>query len=492
MAFNGLSSTHQRLTLLLLLAIVLAIALHAPAQEVGAIRVSGATLEGEYWGALYTLKTCTDCTSALDHEPDGPVIEATLLRIYRADSNTGTITVEAVLRALAEFRTQLGEQILQRINVVHPFETALCAEDSGPPSQELRAAVSFEWEPGLCEVVVPVNITMGANTWGSTLLWENGIAVTPTIQVRIIILPPEPNLMLNPSHEADGIAGPLLVLRDSAGLSFTLRGCGVSPILKLGTVRLDGTELIESPYPEESPFGPVAAPGHFITQRLQPTGEPLIDVGAVGMSAAAWISNVAGCCRGSTSATLSLPEDLPLGRHRLNVTFEPVGIVPSPLSSSTASPIEIEQAFILFGPEISLSSESLSPGDGLEIRGTGFPPNSTVRVFARVRILGSDDREIDLGTAMTHLDGSFDETFQLPDEGSDFWLDLALWKLDSPRPHQGLIRVFINDPEFHLGFARLDSELAYCRTDVLPEDGATGDCPIRVGVLRDVTFLKPQ
>ena len=43
----------------------------------------------------------------------------------------------------------------------------------------------------------------------------------------------------------------------------------------------------------------------------------------------------------------------------------------------------------------------------------------------------------------------------------------------------------------HLGFDPLDSERIYCRTEVLPEDGATGDCPIKVGVLQEVEFIKP-
>jgi len=453
-------------------------------EELGSIRVEGAELESEHWGAVYVLRRCAACSDPTEEEMNGPAIQATLIRGYRADPDAETITVDVTLLAGSEFRTQLDSGVHQNINVVHPFNTRQYAEDTGPATQELSASMTFDWEEGRCEAVVPVNITMGANTWGSTLLWKNGITLVGTIQITLLVLPAQASLILNPAEEPALDTWPLLVRRDSVGLSFGLRGCGIHPYLQLESLALDGSPLDEVPYPFDATFGPAVEAGSYTTIRTQPTGELLIPAGTVGIDARTWAVNLYGCCRGSSSATLAFPEGMAAGRHRLAVTFKPVDIVPSPLT--------IEQEFIVFGPAIVLSDEELSPGETFEMEGTGFPPASRVTVYAKVRPFTGQEREIELGEAHTALDGGFVEIFTLPNASADFWADLSSWRMTPAQPQLGMIRVIIMDDEFHQNFDHLDSELEYCRVDIFPQGSATGDCLFKIGLIQEIEFIKPE
>jgi len=460
--------------------------------EFGRIRVDGATHVSSHWGALFVLRTCSSCATPTDEELDSPAIESSLIVVYRAEPAAESITVHVSLFADTPVRSQVPPGVNQSVVVVHPFSGARFGEAVGPPNEELNTSITFDWDSERCEAVVPVNITMGANTWGSTLLWMNGVAVVATIHINVIVLAAEPTLALNPSQAVGPTTGATLVRRDSSGLNFAVRGCGNHPYLEWGTLALDGVPLEEAPYPSFAPFGPVAEPGTFITLRTQPGGESLVLPGTVGVSARAWAMNQGGCCRPSPSVTFALPAEVTTGRHRLTATFDPLEIVPSPLTTDRVSQLSLEREFVLFGPEIALSSERLSPGETFDVHGTGFWPTGRVSVFAKVRPFTGSEREIELGVADVDLDGEFFATFTLPDVASEFWTDLSSWAMTPPQPQLGILRVTIEDREFHDDFDDLDPEPSSCRTDVLPSDGAWGACPIRVGVIREIEFIKPE
>jgi hypothetical protein len=171
------------------------------------------------------------------------------------------------------------------------------------------------------------------------------------------------------------------------------------PYQQLKTVLLDGTPLQEAPFDSSDPFGPMVASGQFVTVRTQPDGDPLEPPQHVASDPQLWLKNIGGCCRPSSSATFSFPEDFVPGRHRLNVRFEPISYQLTPaIKEDLIAPTTLEQAFTIFGPEVELSSTSLSPGQALTVNGTGFAPNATVRVFAKVKSFSAGEREVELGT----------------------------------------------------------------------------------------------
>jgi hypothetical protein len=478
-----------------------ALPLDVSAEEIlGETEVQGASLVGNYWGALYLIKKCFACSEPQEEDMAGPLLVAHLVRVYRANADEGEITVSYRMKANSPFRTQLGESVHQGVTIVHPFNYATVASDTGPPSEELQAQLSFDWSKDRCEARVLMDIRMGVNVWFPGVeLWYNGVGVVHKIQTQIIILPPQPSLVLNPADAPARSGQPWLIDRLNLGYNFRISACGLNPFLQLDQLAFNGAGLDEVPFEMVNQFAEKQLdPGTFMTRRNQPSGETRIKPGHAIMDPGEWLNSLGDCCRPSTYAPFAFPEGNSLGSHRVTVTFKPVerGFLPIP-KSDDVGPVTMESEFVVFGPLVSLSSSKLSPGETVVATGTGFAPSSTVRVYAKVRYYMSTppfergERQIELGTAFTGLDGAFSESFTLPPRGDAFWSDLLRWGLDPPIPERGILRFYIDDLDFHLNYDHLDSDERFCRVDVSPEGEADGECPIKTGVIAEVEFVKP-
>lgn len=405
--------------------------------------ISGTTLDGKY--LLGAVKG-----------PDATLLHHGL-QVYRANIEKGDMRITAGLISGTSFAKYQGNRTLN-IEVgpnvytgtfpVTPLQGDLFA--SGSISQGPKIDATFEWNSSqMSYATFPIRI---------------GNIVTPSsgphfLKTQILVLPKDASLAVS------GILGwskadPALQYSPDypGGNNVTLISAdGLSPFAEWTTINLDGKPLAKAPwvpdpkfsfYQEPPPLPP--APGTWIRKDpIDPIDLPLSgEVGYLYTDTGGFLNSYFD----SQGAQIGLPKDIKTGLHEVTLTTKPYPIIGSSVGGINALGItgnegrELTAEFLLFGPKFNLSQQQVAPGEALMVDGSGFAPNSRVKVFVQVEASGGETREVEIGSAATDSTGGFSQDVQIPTNDSDFFKDI--WKVFKTLPARGSIKVNIDDFDF--------------------------------------------
>ncbi|HSD58334.1 MAG TPA: PAN domain-containing protein, partial [Methanotrichaceae archaeon] len=434
--------------------------------------ISGATLEGKY--LLGAVKG-----------PDATLIHPGL-QVYRADIEEGDLRITTGLESGTSFAKYQGNRTLS-IEVgpsvypgkfpVMPLKGDLFA--SGPISQGPKIDATFRWN--------------SSNMSHATFPIRLGNIVTPSsgphfLKTEVLILPKDVSMSVSGIYGRSKADPTLQYSPDyPGGSNVTLIGVsGLSPFAEWISINLDGKPLSKAQWVPNPEFGfyqdppPLdPAPGTWIRRDpIDPTDLPFSsDVGYLNTDTGQFLSSHFR----SQSAYIGPPKDIETGIHEVTLTAKPYPLLGSSVGGINILGITgsegrtLTAEFLLFGPKFNLSQQQVAPGETLTIDGSGFAPNSRVKIFAQVETSGRDIpegeirpwikppanlpaepssreiREVELGSAATDSTGGFTQQVQVPPYDSDFFKDI--WSVFKTVPARGSIRVKIDDLDFQSDYS---------------------------------------
>ena|GEM_PF-2245129 len=428
--------------------------------------ISGATLEGKYFlGAV--------------KGPDAVLLHPGL-QVYRANIEEGDLRITTRLNPNTEFakyqenRTlniEVGPNVATAGFAAIPLGGDLFA--SGPVSQDPKIDATFRWNSSeMYYAIFPI---------------RTGNIVTPAsgphfLKTEVLILPKDVSMRVSGIYGRNKADPTLKYSPDyPGGNNITgIHVSGLSPFAEWVSIELDGKPLVKAQWRPDPEFGfyqdppPLPpAPGTWIRKDPiapdDPTYLPLSsDVGYLFTDTGEFLGSYY-----DSDNQIGLPEDIKTGLHEITLTTKPYPLIGPSVHGFNILGITgtegrvLTAKFLLFGPKFTLSQQQVAPGETLFLNGSGFAPDSRVKIFAQVETSGRDIpageirpwikppanlpaepsskeiREVEIGAAATDSTGSFSQEVQIPASDSDFFRDI--WKVFTTVPARGSINVKIDD-----------------------------------------------
>lgn len=441
--------------------------------------VNGATLEGKYLLGI----------------APGPTWKVTAYRmaVYRADAETGDITVSAKLLKDSKAAIDQPDRKMS-VDITGPFPSPGEFSDNRPWSQEPQVSATFKWDHGLSDP--KMRYAWIVYTIGNL---KPSLGTLPIdIKTDILILPKDVSMYITNGLFGYGKADPPLVYPDNypdnpAGGTVGIDVDGLSPFATWKTIELDGRPLTKVPCEsagnpgtggikmpplgtwtksDSTSWAGRCAPYECDCYYLSPTDLKFDIETRTGFLENSQINSFIKSYTRTQKAWISLPSDIKAGLHELTLTTEPYfGKTESNATFYGITGTEgrrLTAKFLLFGPRFTLDKSQASPGDTLTITGSGFAPVARVKIYAQTVAFS---REVEIGSAITNSTGGFTQQVNIPSTDSDFFKDI--WNEYETGPEQGAIRVKIDDPNFQ---ARYSSSYV---------------SEIVNGVITPLTYIKP-
>lgn len=414
---------------------LLAVAAPAAGQGFLASQVDGAQHRASYFAARY------------DAAPGQTwVVDDHLIHVYRATIDEGTLVVGATLAAGTAPRTALGPSSQQTLRIRGTAGSVWKDTHSGTPSEALSVEVEVPWTKAATIFSYPLFLAYDVEV--ANLYATCGTTYGCLVRHTIVVLPHRGAVAI------DGIERdvPALLLRQAEQIN--LASAGISPFAEWESIAIDGATLTKIPFIANYQTPPAGQWYRHPVRAGDPTqsGDPLPPSGLVHPSVDASIEDFLSCggggC-GTHQARIGLGQEaLAPGLHTVTLRTRPFAGATYAFyqtSASVGGGLADDQSqhsvdFILFGPRMEATPAEAGPGQMLTVRGSGFAPNSSVRIAAIISCCG---RRAELGTFDTDVTGSFEAQPTLPPAGDAFFTDVI-----QSGPRVGSIQVDVDDPQF--------------------------------------------
>lgn len=423
--------------------------------------VTGASLRGTYFQATWGPGPSHSWSALQGH----------LVHVYRATIDDGTITLGATLAANSAPRVAQGPSSSQTLYLRHVAGTVAADSDLGNPSTALSVQFSVPWDKAPTIFSYPLFLAYDVEVANMSATC-NG---TPCfVKHTIVVLPARAAIAIGGTERSV----PTIVGRQQT--HFDLASAGISPFAEWESIALDGVDMTKIPFMAGYAIPPAL---NWYRHPVRPgdatqSGDPLPPTGVVPNSTNESIEKflscgAAGC--GTHQARIGLGQGtLPTGLHTLRLRTRPYAgavynfygtqaNVGGGIADDTS---ELTTQFIVFGPQMQLATTEAGPGQELSVTGSGWAPNSTVRLIARI---SSVSRTIDLGTADTDVTGSFDVHPTLPPTSDPFFTEVV----GEGVARGGSLTVEIEDAQFEADYPGVGPTSASVQMTFLPIATAT-------------------
>ena len=396
-----------------------------------------------------------------------------LVHVYRATIDAGTITLTATLAAGTVPRTVLGPDSLQTLSIKGTAGSIWLDYHTGKPSEELAVSYDVPWNKAATIFSYPLFLAYDVDV---SNLYATCHGTYPcTVHHTIVVLP---------SRAAIAIGGvelprPTLLLRETTEIN--IASAGISPFAEWKSIALDGNVLTKIPFIQN--YG-VPPPGQWYRHPVREgdttkSGDPLApgDLAIPGSATSVedFLSCGGGGC-GTHQARIGIGNTLPTGLHTITLTTGPFPDATYRFYGTDAdvggadATSQLSTDFILFGPRVEVTPTQAGPGQTIGVRGSGFAPNSSVRIVAHI---AASSRHVDLGSFETDGTGSFAAQPTLPPRGDVFFTDV---EQTGSRP--GSIQVDVDDPQFLADYfggvpQYQYAEMTFVRTATVPTTTST-------------------
>ena len=418
-------------------ATVIALALLAGARTAHPFttRTSGTQLVAQYFPVLYK-------------PPPGQLwgVDTNLVFVSRAIISKGTLEHTATLQSNDVPRAAQGAGSVQTIVLRNTAGNTILASATGPPSETLVASYSVPWDKEATIFSYPLFLAFDVEVTGIPAMCGTSGAGC-TMRYTDIILPSRAAIAI----EGVELPRPTLLLRGTR--YFDLKSAGLSPFAEWVSLGLDGTELTKIPFLDGYGTPPARQWYRHPVRAGDPTksGDPLPPSGVEVPSQngiEAFLSCGGGGC-GTHAARIGLGDGaIPTGLHTITLATQPYagrsfkffGETASVGSGDAGDPALLSTSFILFGPLVEVEPAEAGPGQRIVVRGSGFAPNSQVRLAA---LLAGSSRNASLGSQPTDVTGGFTAERTLPSAGDPFFADVL-----ARGPQPGYVRADVDDAQF--------------------------------------------
>ena len=376
------------------LAMTLACATAAVAQQLMDIRVSGATEETRAFTTRYK------------NAPGAPTawqIVGHLVVVYRLTGPSDEITVEAKLLANTPPRLANGELqnlVLSTVYIVNTLDEA-----QGPPGQELKVSHTFPNDGIVKRAVFRVSAGPFPGVCGTSGGCSN-------VDVYVVVLvDPEPQVAL--------LGGPTfpVVLGPPVPSFVQLSLFGLNPLTDVTDVSLDGSSLTRVP----SGVVPLnKTPGANSWDRIPKDPLPAADLHYPGSDSDApepFLGCAGGGC-GSPGLRIGMPAGFGPGVHTLRVAggaYEAIIYTlyyeAAPYGLSGSAGLDLEADFVVIDANLQVSPPQAEAGSTITVTGTGFAPSNDIPLRLSVHCCGG---LVPFGTVRSSSSGSFSAQVTLP------------------------------------------------------------------------------